>query len=84
MRRGKVPLTRHIHAFDTPIPLSTESNYRNPDKKQLRAHILAMIKQGMSYRQIAAEFGIHWTRVCQIAKAGLDEIKPQNHGLMKK
>lgn len=67
--RGRVPLTRHIHTFGIPIPVSTESDLRNPNKEQLRAVILTMIDQGMSYRQIAAELGIHWTRVGQIARS---------------
>jgi hypothetical protein len=41
---------------------------RNPDKDQLRADILAMRQQGMSYRQIGAVLSIHWTRVGQIIK----------------
>jgi len=59
---------RHIHRFDIPVPLSTESDLRNPDKEQLRADILIMLRQGMSYRTIGAALGIHWTRVGQIVK----------------
>ncbi len=62
-------LTRHILRFDIPLPASTESDLRNPNKPQLRADILAMREQGMSYRQIAREVGLHWTRVQQIVKA---------------
>ena len=62
-------LIRHILRFDIPIPQSTESNLRNRDKAQLRADILAMRAQGMSYRQIGAARGIHWTRVQQIVKS---------------
>jgi DNA-binding CsgD family transcriptional regulator len=43
---------------------------RNPDKAQLRADILAMLQQGMSYRKIGAALGIHWTRVQQIVTWG--------------
>jgi hypothetical protein len=50
------------------MPASTESNLRHPDKEQLRANILAMREQGMSYRQIGAVLDIHWTRVGQIIK----------------
>jgi len=64
--RGAVPLTRHILRFDIPLPASTESDLRNPDKAQLRADILAMRANGMSYRQIAREVDLHWTRVQQI------------------
>lgn len=53
------PSTRHIHRFDIPAPPSTENSLRNPDKKQLRADILAMFQQGMSYRKIGAALGIH-------------------------
>jgi hypothetical protein len=66
--RGRVPLTRHILRFDIPTPPSTESNHRNADKTQRRAEILAMLTQGMSYREIGASLGIHWTRVGQIVK----------------
>lgn len=61
-------LTRHILRFDIPLPVSTESDLRNPDKAQLRADILAMLQRGMSYRKIGAALGIHWTRVGQIVK----------------
>jgi hypothetical protein len=66
--RGRVPLTRHIHTFDIPIPISTQSNLRNSDKEHLGKEIQALVQQGMSYRQIAQELGIHWTRVGQILK----------------
>jgi hypothetical protein len=38
------------------------------DKEQLRADILNLRSQGMSYRQIGKALGIHWTRVGQIAR----------------
>ena len=50
------------------MPSSTQSDSRNPDKAQLRADILMMREQGMSYREIGAALGIHWTRVGQIVK----------------
>ena len=62
-------LTRHILRFHIPLPASTESALRNPDKEQLRADIFAMHTNGMSCRQIAREVGPHWTRVQQIVKA---------------
>ena len=62
-------LTRHILRFDLPLPASIESDLRNPDKTQLRADILRMRSQGMSYREIGAALGIHWTRVGQVTKA---------------
>jgi hypothetical protein len=67
--RVSVPLTRHILRFAIPLPASTESDLRNPDKERLRADILAMRTQGMSYRQIARAVGLHWTRVQQIVKS---------------
>ena len=67
--RGGVTYTRHTLPFDLPIPASTESNHGNPDKAQLRETILSMRAQGMSYRQIGARLGIHFTRVGQIVKS---------------
>jgi hypothetical protein len=64
--RVSVPLTEQIHRFHTPIPQSTESSLQNPDKEQLRADILIMLRRGLSYRKIGALLGIHWTRVGQI------------------
>ena len=64
-----MPLTRHILRFDIPLPASTESDLLNPDKAQLRADILAMRANGMSFRQIARKVGLHWTRVQQIVKS---------------
>jgi DNA invertase Pin-like site-specific DNA recombinase len=64
-----VPLTRHLLDFDVPILPSTESNERNPDKQKLRETILQLHAQGLSYRKIAREVGIHWTRVGQIIKS---------------
>ena len=62
-------LTRHILRFDIPLSASTESDMRNPDKEQLRADILTMRAEGMSYRQIARAVSLHWTRVGQIVKS---------------
>ena len=42
---------------------------RNPDKELLRATILHLREQGMSYREIAQVVGLHWTRIQQIAKS---------------
>ena len=66
--RDTVPLTRQICQFDVPVTPSTSSNSLHQDKHQLRATILAMREQGMSYRQIGKALGIHWTRVGQILK----------------
>jgi hypothetical protein len=64
--RDSVPLTRHMLGFDVDAPESTVSRDRNPDKKQLRAEILAMRARGMSYRKIGTVLGLHWTRVGQV------------------
>jgi len=66
--RGTGTLIRHKLRFDIPLPTSTASDHRNPDKAQLLADILIMREQGMSYREIGAALGIHWTRVGQILK----------------
>jgi hypothetical protein len=68
-------LTRHILHFDIPLPASTESDLRNPDKAQLRADILIMLQQGTSYRKIGAVLGIHWTRVGQIVRMDRNHIE---------
>ena len=70
-------LTRHILRFDIPLPASTESDLRNPDKEQLCSDILHMREQGMSYREIGATLGIHWTRVGQIVKTRI-RITPKS------
>ena len=75
--RVSVPLTRHILRFVIPLSPSTESRLRNPDKAQLRADILALREQGMSYRKIAGELGLHWTRVRQIM---LEKMKRSETG----
>ena len=58
-----------ISLFDVPVPPSTESDSKHPDKAELRRRIFEMRAQGMSYREIGAALGIHWTRVGQILKA---------------
>jgi hypothetical protein len=67
--RGTGTFTRHILRFDIPLPASTENDLRKPDKAQLRADILTMRADDMSYRQIAQVVGLHWTRVQQIVNA---------------
>lgn len=67
--RVSVPLTRHILQFDIPLPPSTESALRNPDKDTLRQTILDLRAKDMSYRQIAEIVGLHWTRIPQILKS---------------
>jgi hypothetical protein len=60
--------TRHVHPFEIPIPPSTLSEQLNADKALLRKRVLELRQQGMSYRQIGAVLGLHWTRVGQIAR----------------
>jgi hypothetical protein len=43
-------LTRHSLRFDIPLPASTESDLRNPDKTHLRADILAVRADNMRCR----------------------------------
>jgi len=66
--RGSTPLTRHIHPFEIPVPPSTLNEQLNTDKDSLHQQIWEMRAQGMSYRQIGAVVGLHWTRVGQIVK----------------
>jgi transposase len=42
---------------------------RHPDKEKLRETILTLHAQGMSYREIGREVGLHWTRVGQIIQS---------------
>jgi hypothetical protein len=60
--------TRHIHHFEIPLPRSTETDLKNPDKAKLRDTIVALRSQGMSYREIGRVVGLHFTRVQQILK----------------
>ena len=64
--RDFVSYTRHIYTFYISKPLSTINSLHHTDKAQLRATIFALRAQGLSYRQIAREIGLHWTRVQQI------------------
>jgi hypothetical protein len=42
------------------------SDNRNPVKTKLREIIFDLRSQGWSFRQIAQDVGLHWTRVPQI------------------
>jgi hypothetical protein len=68
VKRGSLLKTRHIHAFEIPLPRSTVADLKYPDKKQLRAAVFALRATGWSYREIAREVGLHWTRIGQILK----------------
>src|SRR5690554_4275292 len=61
--RDSFPYTRHTHKFDLPVSPSTAANGRYPDKTHLKEMILALRAAGWSYREIAREVGLHWTRV---------------------
>lgn len=67
--RGCCPKTRHKLVFEIPLPQSTVSGHLYTDKNALRDHIIALRAEGMSYRKIAQEIGLHWTRVGQILNA---------------
>lgn len=62
--RGSHPFTRHTHEFELPVV----TNQRNPNKAKLKETILALRVLGWSYREIANEVGLHWTRVGQILR----------------
>jgi len=67
--RGAVPNTRHTLLFDVPVPPSTITNLAHLDKDQLRAEIIALRADGLSYRAIGEALGLHWTRVGQLVKS---------------
>jgi DNA-directed RNA polymerase specialized sigma24 family protein len=52
--------------FPIPEPLSTTTDQRYPDKQKLNEVIFELREQGLSYREIGALLGIHWTRIGQI------------------
>jgi hypothetical protein len=66
--RGAVPNTRHTLLFDVPLPPSTSTNLAHPDKDQLRAEIVTLCAEGLSYRARGEVLGMHWTRVGQLVK----------------
>ena len=69
-RRGYLSKTRHFfYGFPIPPAASSLSSRHYPDKTQLRETILALRAEGQSYRAIAREVGLHWTRIGQILKA---------------
>lgn len=66
--RGGNPITRHTLNFEIPLPQSIITKLSFPDKALLRTLVLEMHEQGMSYRDIGKDLGLHWTRVHQIVK----------------
>jgi DNA-directed RNA polymerase specialized sigma24 family protein len=67
-KRADLLKTRHIHEFVVPPPPSSPLNALYADKAKLRAKIFELRADGWSYREIAREVGLHWTRVGQILK----------------
>lgn len=65
--RESHPYTRHKLTFDLPVFPSNTQKYS--DKSEQRRVIMQLHAQGWSYREIAAEVGLHWTRVGQIVKS---------------
>ena len=69
--RGGLPYTRHTLEFD--FPVSATDNRKYPDKAERKRVILELRALGWSYREIAEEVGLHWTRVGQILRRHSDE-----------
>ena len=63
---GSLPYTRHTLEFDLPVPAANDRKY--PNKAEQKRVILALRALGWSYREIAEEVGLHWTRVGQILR----------------
>ncbi len=66
--RDLVPYPSQKQPFVIPLSEYAIATQLYPDKVQLRSTVLDMRASGMSYRQIAREVGLHWTRVGQIAQ----------------
>ncbi len=66
IEKGGHPSTRHTLAFK--LPVATSNNQKYSDKSEQRRVILQLRSQGWSYREIADEVGLHWTRVGQILR----------------
>jgi len=48
--------------------VSADRNRKYSDKAEQKGVILELRALGWSYREIAAEVGLHWTRIGQILK----------------
>lgn len=66
--RGELINTMQVQEFNIPQTTSTSSDQRNPDKAKLREKIFQLRQEGKSFREIAKEVSLHWTRVQQIVK----------------
>ena len=69
--RGRLPLTRRVLPFEIPLSLITLTDKQHSDKDNLRAMILDMHSNGMSYRQIGTATGIPLDAGRQILKSQL-------------
>ena len=65
--RDRHPFTRHTIKFDLPVAATNKQKYA--DKVEQKRVIMQLRAQGWSYREIAAEVGLHWTRVGQIVRS---------------
>jgi len=66
--RGVVPFPSQKRRFKVATSAYVRSLRRHPDKAALRELVQQLRQNGLSLREIAAEVGLHWTRVGQIAK----------------
>lgn len=66
IERGSHPSTRHTIKFSLPVAAASKQKYS--DKAEQKRVILELRALGWSYRDIANEVGLHWTRVGQILK----------------
>lgn len=66
IERDSHPFTRHTLAFN--LPVATSKNQKCSDKAEQHRVIMQLRAQGWSYREIANEVGLHWTRVGQILR----------------
>jgi hypothetical protein len=70
-KRGRHPFTRHTLEFELPVSAACKRKYS--DKAEQRRVIVELRVLGWSYREIAEEVGLHWTRVGQILRRLKDE-----------
>ena len=67
---GESERLRTVHQAYAPLQNppapSTQAVLRHPDQEKLHETILTLRTQGMSYREIGREVGLHFTRVGQI------------------
>jgi hypothetical protein len=63
---GRSPYTRQTIKFNLPVPAAIDRKY--PNKAEQKHVILELRALVWSYREIAEEVGLHWTRVGQIVR----------------